>query len=76
VNNEERRIRQGGTLGKRGLLLFGSNICFDIREGEGEGGTILGTVSVTVFVDLLAACLRRFPEEFYRGHLLLGILGS
>jgi hypothetical protein len=76
VNNEEMRIRQGETLGKRGLLLFGSSIFFYIKEGEGEGRTVLGTVYASVFLDLLAACLRSLPEDFHREHLLLGILGS
>jgi hypothetical protein len=29
-----------------------------------------------VFLDLMAACLRIFLEDFHRGNLLLGILGS
>jgi hypothetical protein len=38
-----------------------------------KGGSF-GTGSV--FLDLLAACLRSLLEDFHRGHLLLGILGS
>jgi hypothetical protein len=32
--------------------------------------------TASVFLVLLAACLRSLLEDFHRGHLLLGILGS
>jgi hypothetical protein len=30
----------------------------------------------SIFLDLLAACVRIFLEDFHKGNLLLGILGS
>jgi hypothetical protein len=66
MNNEERRIRQGGTLGKRGLILFGGNIFWGYWRRERGGGV------ETVY---LFFCFYRL-EDFHRGHPLLGILGS
>jgi hypothetical protein len=65
VNNEERRIRQGGTLGKGVFFCLGGNIFFEIgrRRREEE------------WRPCIYFCAYRL-EDFHRGHLLLGILGS
>jgi hypothetical protein len=67
VNNEERRIRQGGTLGKGGLLCFGVIFLYWRKEKGGGSGDYVS------FMQLF--CAYRL-ENFHRGHLLLGILGS
>jgi hypothetical protein len=63
----ERRIRQGGTLGKGVFFCLGSNI-FILEEGEGRrSGDCVSVMQLF--------CAYRL-EDFHRGHLLLGILGS
>jgi hypothetical protein len=44
MNNEERRIRQGGTLEKRGLLLFWGNIFIGDKEKRKRGSFGIGSV--------------------------------
>jgi len=63
----ERRIRQGGTLGEGGLLLFGGNI-FRLEEDKGRRSG-----DYVSFIKLF--CAYRL-EDFHMGHLLLRILGS
>jgi hypothetical protein len=64
VNNEERRIRQGETLGKGVFFCLGGNIFSHWRKRREEEWRLC-----------IYFCAYKL-EDFHRGHLLLGILGS
>jgi hypothetical protein len=69
VNNEGKEDKARGNTREGGLLLFGG-VIFSYGEGEGERGTVFDCICISGFTG------RSLLEDFHRGHLLLGILGS